>query len=454
MENGTFDAQLRLLYICGSDVYECLDRDLDDPGSGGDIRLERCADITSGLAACRSAVPDLVAADFDADQAGEAKALPERLRTVFPADPPPVFVVLSRDPGRGVTDDLLSAGYCDCFFRPFSMKRFKESAGVYIENRHLAKREKWYKNRLDRTFSYLDSFREELARVKNELVEERNTLNNSLKQISLMTEERKRLKKELKQWEAGFRSNMDGFVDLLSKMIESRVERNRGHASRVAHIAAFTASRMGVSEKGRESLRKAALLHEVGLLPVPETLLEKREPDKDAAEADFITGHPARGARLLEICPGFEPIAEIVRYIYENVDGTGHPQGLKRKFIPLAARILAGADFFDELRHERAYDSLEELFEILETHAGSRLDPVVVNNLEKYAVAHVKSVDVKVKGVDIHQLEPGMTLFSGLFTATGTKLFSANTLLDRSAIDKIVRYNREYPVDDTIYVRA
>jgi len=60
----------------------------------------------------------------------------------------------------------------------------------------------------------------------------------------------------------------------------------------------------------------------------------------------------------------------------------------------------------------------------------------------------------QIKGKGIHQLEPGMTLGTALFTNTGTKLFSANTLLTQDAIDKIKKYSREYPVDETVYIRV
>ncbi|MEN8212571.1 MAG: hypothetical protein ABFR31_12700, partial [Thermodesulfobacteriota bacterium] len=60
----------------------------------------------------------------------------------------------------------------------------------------------------------------------------------------------------------------------------------------------------------------------------------------------------------------------------------------------------------------------------------------------------------KVRGVGVHQLEPGMTLGTALFTNTGTKLFSVNTLLTGDSIDNIKKYNREYPVDEIVYIRV
>jgi hypothetical protein len=108
----------------------------------------------------------------------------------------------------------------------------------------------------------------------------------------------------------------------------------------------------------------------------------------------------------------------------------------------------------DTLKDAKEQPSLEKCLELLETYSGTRLDPNIVALLEKYAVLHMASDSYRVKGIGIHALEPGMTLGTALFTHTGTKLFSVNTLLTQKAIDKIKKYNREYPVDETVYIRA
>jgi len=120
----------------------------------------------------------------------------------------------------------------------------------------------------------------------------------------------------------------------------------------------------------------------------------------------------------------------------------------------VSSRILAGADLFDALRQQMGAAKREDFFDRLETFSGSRLDPVIVSWLEKYAVAHMDTQAYPVRGIGIHQLEPGMTLGTAVYTHTGTKLFSVNTLLTIEAIDKIKKYNREYPVDETVYIRA
>ena len=269
-----------------------------------------------------------------------------------------------------------------------------------------------------------------------------------------MTRERKRIKKEIKTVKNTLLDNINGFSKIMSSLITTRIEKNRGHGERVAHIAHFVAARFGFDEKKLEDLRKAAMLHEVGLLLVPDNILQKPEEKLSDYEKDFFVQYPLKGADLLANCSEFKNCAKIIYNLHENSDGTGTPKGLKRRCIPLLSRILAGADVFDSLQDEIEASSLELFLVKLEKFSGARLDPNIVALLEKYAVLHMGSEGYKVRGVGVHQLEPGMTLGTALFTNTGTKLFSVNTLLTKEAIDRIKKYNREYPVYEIVYIRV
>jgi len=310
------------------------------------------------------------------------------------------------------------------------------------------------KRKLKKSFEYLDKFKAELKETKNQLFEDRTTLNNAFKQLNQMTSERKRIKKEGKAVKNTLLDNINGFSKIMSSLITANIEKNRGHGERVAHIAHFVAARLGFDEKKLEDLRKASMLHEFGLLLVPEKILQKPEEKLLDYERDFFVQYPVKGADLLANCSEFEKCAKIIYNLHENSDGTGSPQGLKRRSIPLLSRILAGADVFDSLIDEVDTSSLELFLGKLEKFSGARLDPNIVALLEKYAVLHMGSEGYKVRGVGVHQLEPGMTLGTALFTNTGTKLFSVNTLLTGEAIEKIKKYNREYPVDEIVYIKV
>jgi hypothetical protein len=85
---------------------------------------------------------------------------------------------------------------------------------------------------------------------------------------------------------------------------------------------------------------------------------------------------------------------------------------------------------------------------------GSRLDPQIVGWLEKYAVLHLGGDTLRVRGIGVEQLKPGMVLSATLFTRTGTKLLPAGQTLTQQIIDKIIQYHRAYPVDETVYIKV
>jgi len=367
---------------------------------------------------------------------------------------PAIFVIFSSDPGHEVREQILTTGCDDCLAAPFSPLELNVRLKVHLENIYHTKVGILRQGRLDKALHDIDILKKDLASVQGELFDEREVLTNSLKQINLMTNEREKLKNEIKRADTELTDNIEGFTKLLSNMIESRVEENRGHSFRVAEIALYVAEEMKLSKIEREQLRKAAMLHEVGKLLICDAIFNNEEQHLKSEEKGFFMHYPEKGAILLEMCSKFDRIADIVKYQNENVDGSGSPEGLRQKRIPLQSRILAGANLFDELRCRKEISSLNDLFEKLEEIAGSILDPKVVNCLERYAVTRLGTDFEKVKGVGIHQLATGMRLGTALFTSSGTKLFSANTLLDSESIEKIIKYNKKYPVNETIYIKA
>jgi response regulator RpfG family c-di-GMP phosphodiesterase len=442
---------ISLLYIYDSKTCE----DLSKFSRQNGFILRKCDDFKNACDQAKLRHPDLVIIESDMDKIQmDEKSIKELGKTEFNFKPA-VFLSLSRYPQSEKRLNLMCLGYDDFLIRPFSIKEVKKKIKVYCQCKDSSQKILIRDIKLKKTFEYLNKFKDELKETKTELFEERTTLNNALKQVNQMTHERNRLKKEIKKIKTALLTNIEGFSDVLSSLIKTRIEKNRGHGERVAHIVSFIARQLKFDEKKLENLRKAAMLHEVGLLFAPEATLQKPKARLTDYEKDLFIQYPVKGAKLLSTCTELDNCAQIIRHLNENSDGTGSPQGLKRRYIPLLSRILAGADVFDTIKDDKDITSLERFLEKLETFSGTRLDPNIVAWLEKYAVLHMGSDSYRVKGVGIHQLEPGMTLGTALFTNTGTKLFSVNTLLTPDAIDKIKKYNRGYPVvDETVYIRA
>ncbi|MCK5164982.1 MAG: HD domain-containing protein [Desulfobacula sp.] len=441
---------ISLLYIYDSKIRE----DLSKFSKLNGFILKKSDDFQKGCDQARLNPPDLILIDSDINQSQVFEKGINKLSKIEFNFKPAVFLILSQYPDSEKRLKLMHKGCDDFLIKPFLTEEVNIKFNLYHQIKYLNQKILTQDRKLEKTFEYLNKFKNELKITKTEIFEERTTLNNALKQVNQMTHERKRIKKELKKSKKSLFDNMEGFFDLLSNLIQTRIEKNRGHGERVAHIAHFIGKQLKFGEKKLEDLRKAAMLHEVGLLFVPQLILQKPEGKRTDYEKDFFIQYPVKGADLLSNCTQFDNSAQIIRHLNENSDGTGSPQGLKRRYIPLSSRILAGADVFDTIKDEKDVSSMERFLEKLEAFSGTRLDPAIMAWLEKYAVLHMGSDSYRVKGVGIHQLEPGMTLGTALFTNTGTKLFCVNTLLTRDAIDKIKKYNREYPVDETVYIRA
>ncbi len=447
---------ISLLYVSCGNQNQILNLDLSGFTKRNGFVLDTADNVHEADEKIKAKRPDLIFLDLDISKNETIIPDIEKLSLArhVGLSKSIIFFVCPDYPNSALRLKLLQSGCSDFLISPFSVEEVKVKFKIYQENDHLHQLSVIHKIKMQKSLSYLDTFKNELKTTKSELYEERLAVNHALKQVNQLTLERSRLKNEKKELKNILSDNIDGFSNMLVDLIKMRVEKNRGHGERVAHIAEFVGKELNFDEKKLEDLRKAAMLHEVGLLFVSPEILNKRHKALNDYEKDLFDQHPEKGAQLLSLCSKFENCAQIIRSLNENADGTGRPQGLKRRYIPQTSKILAGADVFDNLKDEVDVKDVQSLLEKLESFSGIRLDPNIVSLLEKYAVLHMGSDAYNVKGVGVHQLEPGMTLGTAIFTNTGTKLFSVNTLLTKDAIDKIKKYNREYPVDETVYIKA
>jgi diguanylate cyclase (GGDEF)-like protein/PAS domain S-box-containing protein len=154
-----------------------------------------------------------------------------------------------------------------------------------------------------------------------------------------------------------------------------------GHQERSSLWAAALAEEMGLSSEQVRNIRIASLLHDIGKVTINEGILNK--PGK-LTEEEFakVKQHASRGAAIMmSEAETLQQLAEIVRHHHEHFDGKGYPDGFAGERIPLEARILAVADVFDAMTHERSYRkalSREQAIAELERGAGTQFDPAVV----------------------------------------------------------------------------
>jgi len=154
------------------------------------------------------------------------------------------------------------------------------------------------------------------------------------------------------------------------------------HARAVGNLAATLAQKLGLSAEA-DTIRTAALLHDIGKMGIPDVVLNKPMP-LDDAEWSLMREVPLAGERILRSVPGMGAAARLVRHIHERWDGSGHPDGLAAEQIPLGSRVIAPCDAYHAMTSPRPWRpalSHEEAIHELLGGANVQFDPEVVEVL-------------------------------------------------------------------------
>ena len=182
--------------------------------------------------------------------------------------------------------------------------------------------------------------------------------------------------------------SIEAVVVALARTVEARDHYTEQHLRRVADRAVEVARRVGMSEREIEGVRLGGLLHDLGKIAVPDSVLLKPGP-LDRAEFALVRKHPEAGAEIVRPLRAFEGPEPAVLHHHEHFDGTGYPYGLRGEAIPLAARVVAVADAFDAMTTDRPYRaalSQATAFQRLEDGRGEQWDPDAVDSfLAAYA---------------------------------------------------------------------
>lgn len=172
-------------------------------------------------------------------------------------------------------------------------------------------------------------------------------------------------------------------IHRLGMAAEFRDDDTGQHTRRVGTAAATLARSLGWSDTDASLIERAAPLHDVGKIAIPDHILLK--PGKlDDAEMAIMRTHTTAGARLLSASssPLIEYAREIALTHHEKWDGTGYPHGLAGTGIPVAGRVVALVDFFDALTHDRPYRSrfaVDRVIAMIQSERGSHFDPDIVD---------------------------------------------------------------------------
>ena len=170
----------------------------------------------------------------------------------------------------------------------------------------------------------------------------------------------------------------------LSEVIEHHFMENGNHIRRVSEMMYLLSRKIDINEESAESWKMASILHDIGKIGIPDNILKKpgilTEQEFEIMKTHVQIGHKLLSSNKDEFFPD---ASEIALFHHEKWDGSGYPQGLKGKDIPLPARILSIIDVFDALTHNRIYKeawSIERALEYIQSQKEISFDPELVNS--------------------------------------------------------------------------
>jgi putative nucleotidyltransferase with HDIG domain len=182
-------------------------------------------------------------------------------------------------------------------------------------------------------------------------------------------------------------------IKALAATVDAKDHYTLGHSQKVSSYSVIVAEEMGLPERDVETIKYAALLHDIGKIALPDDIIKKPSKLSDH-EFEIVQKHPIIGAKIIKEIEALAAMVPIVLHHHERYDGKGYPDGLKGDDIPVGARIVHVTDAYDTMVSARAYRDMlppELAISELRKNAGAQFDPKIVDifitSLRKRAVS-------------------------------------------------------------------
>jgi putative nucleotidyltransferase with HDIG domain len=228
-----------------------------------------------------------------------------------------------------------------------------------------------------------DDLREEVERLRAALAERDAQAAEKEDQLERYAADLRETFKEERARAQELRDSYFATVRALTNAVEARDAYTGKHAERVAAYALEIGRALGQDWAGRPEVEFGFLLHDIGKVAVPDSILHKPEP-LTAQERGLIQQHPVTGWEIVRQVDFLGAASDVVRHHHERWDGDGYPDGLAGEDIPFTARVFAVADVLDALTTDRPYrpaSPLGEAREMITEGRGTQFDPDVVDAL-------------------------------------------------------------------------
>jgi response regulator RpfG family c-di-GMP phosphodiesterase len=229
-------------------------------------------------------------------------------------------------------------------------------------------------------------------------------------------------------------------IKAFSNLLEQRGVQLVGHARRVADLARRMGANLGLDETDARDVFIAGLLHDIGQIGLPDTILAKPVPRMAPEEQASYRLHPIQGEQILMALDDMSNVAALIRSHHERFDGGGFPDGMSGIAIPLGARILALAETYDDLQtgHLGANGlTAEHARVVVQRGRGTQFDPEVLDAFMKLFLKAPQPAPPKPLMLGTPLLKPGMVLARDFMSDEGVLLLAADHMLTADLIARL-----------------
>jgi putative nucleotidyltransferase with HDIG domain len=257
--------------------------------------------------------------------------------------------------------------------------------------------------------------------------------------------------KTLQELNAHLKENLRNSIEAFSNLIDMRDKSVSSHSKNVSALSKQIAVAMALPEQEVDNITVAALLHDIGKIGIPDSVLLKKEDEMNDYEITEYRLHPVRGQVAVDSIDEFQEIGTIIRHHHENVDGSGYVDGLKKDAIPTGSRIIAIADAVDRIVNDK-FLLVTNTFETAIEEVGRNLDKKYDRDIftflqhvirEKIITSEEREFSREMEAPPDRLVE-GMVLSRDIRSGTGLLVLAQGMVLDRKIISAIRRY---YEID-------
>ncbi|MEE4113385.1 MAG: HD domain-containing phosphohydrolase, partial [Desulfobacteraceae bacterium] len=243
-------------------------------------------------------------------------------------------------------------------------------------------------------------------------------------------------------------------IRMFSRMMEVVDDELGGHCRRTATLAVKLAGlHPGVGDAETPIIETAALLHDIGMVGIPKSILNKRRTEMVENERQLYQSHAAMGARIIGEIAIMKPAALLVRMHHEQYNGKGFPDGLAGDAIPVSAQLISGASIYDNMIHKGKI-TLAGIPEHLQRIRGYQLSPEVVALLLEINAAQQHELARSMADErELDDLTAGMVIAANVRMTTGAFVMAADTELDDYSIDKLKHYQTIGAISNKVLIR-